>query len=172
MLQAPGSGSSLAAILTEVFAGRLCRILQEHRRTCGRERPRAASGCGHLPVRRIRLDKRRRLDYLSGQPCLPMLVVQVHVQVKPEAVEAFKAASLENARQSIGEPGIARFDVVQQADDPTRFVLIEAYRTAAAPAAHKETAHYQRWRDAVAPMMAAPRTSVKFANVFPADAGW
>jgi len=101
-----------------------------------------------------------------------MLVVHVHVYVKPGSVDAFKAATLDNARQSIHEPGIARFDVAQQADDPTRFVLIEAYRTAAAPAAHKETAHYQLWRDTVAPMMAEPRTSVKYANLFPADAGW
>ena len=101
-----------------------------------------------------------------------MLVVHVHVHVKPECVDAFKAATLENARQSIREPGIARFDVVQQADDPTRFVLVEAYRTTDAPAAHKETKHYQVWRDAVAPMMAEPRTSVKFANIYPEDAGW
>lgn len=101
-----------------------------------------------------------------------MLVVHVHVHVKPECVEAFQQATVENARQSVREPGIARFDVVQQTDDPTRFVLVEVYRTAAAPAAHKETAHYARWRDAVAPMMAEPRTSVKFANVFPDDAGW
>jgi len=101
-----------------------------------------------------------------------MLVVHVHVYVKPGSVDAFKAATLDNARQSIHEPGIARFDVAQQADDPTRFVLIEAYRTPAAPAAHKETAHYQLWRDTVAPMMAEPRTSVKYANLFPADAGW
>lgn len=101
-----------------------------------------------------------------------MLVVHVHVHVKPECVEAFKAATLANARASVCEPGIARFDVVQQADDPTRFVLIEAYRTPAAPAAHKETAHYATWRDAVAPMMASPRTSVKFANVHPEDSGW
>jgi len=101
-----------------------------------------------------------------------MLVVHVQVHVKPECVDAFKAATLENARQSIREPGIARFDVVQQADDPTRFVLVEVYRTSDAPAAHKETKHYQVWRDAVAPMMAEPRTSVKFANVFPEDAGW
>jgi len=98
--------------------------------------------------------------------------VHVHVHVKPDCVEAFKAATLKNARQSIREPGIARFDVVQQADDPTRFVLVEVYRTQDAPAAHKETKHYQVWRDAVAPMMAEPRTSVKFANVFPEDAGW
>lgn len=101
-----------------------------------------------------------------------MLVVHVHVQVKPECIEAFKAATLANARASVREPGIARFDVVQQADDPTKFVLVEAYRTAAAPAQHKDTAHYATWRDAVAPMMAAPRTSVKFGNVFPEDAEW
>lgn len=101
-----------------------------------------------------------------------MLVVHVYVQVKPESVEAFRRATIENARASVREPGIARFDVVQQADDPTRFVLLEVYRTADAPAAHKDTPHYQTWRDTVADMMAAPRTSVKFANVFPADAGW
>ena len=77
-----------------------------------------------------------------------------------------------NARASVQEPGIARFDVVQQADDPTRFVLVEVYRDAQAPARHKETAHYAAWRDTVAPMMAVPRTSVKFANVFPPDTGW
>ena len=101
-----------------------------------------------------------------------MLVVHVHVHVKPEFLEAFQAATLANARASVQEPGIARFDVVQQADDPSRFVLVEVYRTAAAPAAHKETAHYATWRDTVAPMMASPRTSVKFANLFPDDAGW
>lgn len=101
-----------------------------------------------------------------------MLVVHVHVQVKPEAVEAFKQATLANARASIQEPGIARFDVVQQQDDPTKFVLVEVYGTPAAPAAHKETAHYALWRDTVAPMMAVPRSSVKYSNVFPEDAGW
>ena len=101
-----------------------------------------------------------------------MLVVHVHVRVKPECVEAFRQASLENARRSVQEPGIARFDVVQQADDPTRFVLVEAYRTAEAPAAHKATAHYATWRDAVADLMAEPRTSVKYANAFPPDADW
>lgn len=101
-----------------------------------------------------------------------LLVVHVHVQVKPECVAAFQAATLANARASVQEPGIARFDVVQQVDDPTRFVLVEVYRTADAPAKHKETAHYVTWRDTVAPMMAAPRTSVKFGNVFPADAAW
>jgi len=101
-----------------------------------------------------------------------MLVVHIQVHVKPECVDAFKTATLANASASVREPGIARFDVIQQADDPMRFVLVEAYRTAAAPAAHKETAHYAVWRDTVAPMMAVPRTSVKFANVFPANAGW
>jgi quinol monooxygenase YgiN len=101
-----------------------------------------------------------------------MLIVHVFVHVKPEAVAAFQAASLENARQSVQEPGVARFDVIQQADDPTRFVLVEVYRTPEAPAAHKETRHYQAWRDAVAEVMAEPRTSVKYINLFPADAGW
>ena len=95
-----------------------------------------------------------------------MLIVHVHVHVKPDCVEAFKQASVENARQSAQEPGIARFDVVQLADDPTRFVLVEVYRTADAPAKHKETAHYAKWRDTVAPMMAEPRTSVKYGEVF------
>jgi quinol monooxygenase YgiN len=98
--------------------------------------------------------------------------VHVHVQVKPECVEAFRAATLANAQASVKEPGIARFDVVQQADDSTRFVLVEVYRDEQAPARHKETAHYAAWRDAVAPMMAQPRSSVKFTNVFPSDSGW
>jgi quinol monooxygenase YgiN len=101
-----------------------------------------------------------------------MLVVHVHVQVKPEFVEDFKRATVENARKSVEEPGIARFDVIQQSDDPARFILVECYRTDAAPGAHKETAHYAAWRDAVAPMMAQPRTSVKFSNIFPGDEGW
>lgn len=94
-----------------------------------------------------------------------MLVVHVHVHVKPESVETFKQISLVNARESIKEPGIARFDVLQQNDDPTRFVLVEAYRTAEAPAAHKETRHYAVWRDSVASLMAEPRTSVKFTEL-------
>jgi (4S)-4-hydroxy-5-phosphonooxypentane-2,3-dione isomerase len=103
---------------------------------------------------------------------MSLLVVHVHVQVTPEHIDAFKTATLANARASVREPGIARFDVLQQTDDPTRFVLVEVYRTAAAPGAHKETAHYATWRDVVAPMMATPRTSVKFANVFPEDTEW
>ena len=101
-----------------------------------------------------------------------MLVVHVHVQVKPEYIEAFQKASLKNARLSVQEPGIARFDVVQQQDDGTRFVLVEAYRTLEATTAHKATAHYAEWRDSVAPMMAEPRRSVKFSNLFPEDDGW
>jgi (4S)-4-hydroxy-5-phosphonooxypentane-2,3-dione isomerase len=101
-----------------------------------------------------------------------MLIVHVHVQVKPELVEEFRLATIENARASVQEPGIARFDVVQQQDDPNRFVLIEVYRSPDAAAAHKETAHYAKWRDAVAPMMAAPRSSVKYAAVFPEPQGW
>jgi len=101
-----------------------------------------------------------------------MLIVHVHVQVKPECVEAFKKATLANAQARVKEQGIARFDVAQQTDDPTKFVLVEVYRNDDAPARHKETAHYTSWRDAVAPMMAQPRSSVKYANVFPGDAGW
>jgi quinol monooxygenase YgiN len=101
-----------------------------------------------------------------------LLVVHVHVHVKPESVDAFREATLENARNSVKEPGIVRFDVIQDTEDATRFVLVEVYRTKEAPAAHKETAHYLKWRDAVAPMMAEPRTSRKYVNAFPDDAGW
>jgi len=101
-----------------------------------------------------------------------MFVVHVFVHVKPDDIDAFKAATLENARNSVQEPGIARFDVVQQLDDPTEFVLVEVYRTPDDPAKHKETAHYIKWRETVADMMAEPRSSIKYANVFPDDAGW
>ena len=101
-----------------------------------------------------------------------MFIVHVFVHVKPDQVEAFRVATLENARDSIQEPGIARFDVLQQQDDSTRFVLVEVYRTSDDPARHKETTHYQKWRDTVADMMAEPRTSVKYTNVFPPEADW
>lgn len=101
-----------------------------------------------------------------------MLIVHVHARVKPDCIEAFRQATVENARQSVLEPGIARFDVIQQEDDPAHFVLVEVYRNPQAPAAHKQTAHYQAWRDAVAEMMAEPRTSFKFVNVFPGEEGW
>jgi (4S)-4-hydroxy-5-phosphonooxypentane-2,3-dione isomerase len=101
-----------------------------------------------------------------------MLIVIVNVRVVADGVEAFKAATLENARASVLEAGIARFDVIQDRDDPSRFALIEVYRDEQAPAAHKLTAHYLTWRDAVAPLMASPRTSQKYDNLAPPDAAW
>src|SRR5262249_35775453 len=101
-----------------------------------------------------------------------LLIVHVHCHVKPDSIEAFRAATLANARASVKEPGVARFDVVQDREDPSRFVLIEAYRTPEAPAAHKETVHYQTWRDTVADMMAEPRTSKKYVNLHPDDSGF
>ena len=99
-------------------------------------------------------------------------IVHVQVHVKPDAIAAFRAATLANAQASVKEPGIARFDVLQSREDPTRFVLVEVYKHADAQAAHRETAHYLTWRDAVADLMAEPRTAVKYQNVFPDDAGW
>jgi quinol monooxygenase YgiN len=96
-----------------------------------------------------------------------MLIIHVHVHVKPDCVEAFKQATRLNARLSLLELGVLRFDMLQQQDDPTRFVLVEIYRDAEAAAAHKETAHYPVWRDAVAPMMAGPRQGVKFNQIYP-----
>ena len=101
-----------------------------------------------------------------------MYIVHVFVHVKSEFVDAFKAASIENARNSVQQPGIARFYVVQQADDPTRFVLIEVYRTPADPAKHKEMAHYNQWRETCEPMQAEPRTRIIYNDVFPGDNGW
>jgi len=101
-----------------------------------------------------------------------MFVVHVFVHIKPDQVEAFKEVTLENAQNSLMEPGVARFDVCQQQDDPTRFVLVEVYRTPEDPARHKETAHYQKWRDTVADMMAEPRSSIKYDNLFPDEEGW
>jgi quinol monooxygenase YgiN len=101
-----------------------------------------------------------------------MLIVHVHVHVKADQAEAFRAASIENAKESVREPGVARFDVIQQQDDPTRFVLVEVYRSASDPAQHKETTHYQKWRDTVEGMMVEPRSGVKYTNVFPSADGW
>ena len=101
-----------------------------------------------------------------------MLVVHVHVHVKPECVNDFTVASVANAKESVQEAGMARFDVIQNNDDPTRFVLVEVYRTPEDPARHKETAHYRTWRDTVADMMAEPRSAVKFENIFPEDQAW
>ena len=101
-----------------------------------------------------------------------MLIVHVFVQVLPGREMDFCQASLANAQASLLEPGIARFDVVQQADDPTRFVLVEAYRDDSAPAAHKETAHYKAWREAVEPWMAVPRSAVKYREIHPQAQAW
>jgi autoinducer 2-degrading protein len=101
-----------------------------------------------------------------------LFIVHVAVHVKADRIDAFRRASIENARNSRQELGVARFDVVQQSDDPRRFILLEVYRSPEAAAAHKETAHYQIWRDTVADMMVEPRASVKFANVFPSDGEW
>lgn len=101
-----------------------------------------------------------------------MLIIQVHVHVKPERVEDFRRATIANAKASLREPGIMRFDVLQQEEDPSRFVLVEVYRTAEDPARHKETDHYVTWRDTVADMMAEPRIGVRHRNVFPGDDGW
>ena len=101
-----------------------------------------------------------------------MLIVHVFVHVKPDSVDAFKTATLDNARNSIKEPGVVRFDVVQQDDDPTQFALLEIYRDAEAPARHKETAHYAAWVAAVEPMLAEPRSRVRYHEIFPDPARW
>lgn len=101
-----------------------------------------------------------------------MLAVHVFIQVKPDCVDCFIEATQANAKNSLLEPGIARFDLIQQQDDPTRFVLVEVYRDVEATARHKETAHYACWRDTVAALMAAPRSSVKYTTVYPEDSGW
>jgi len=100
-----------------------------------------------------------------------MHIVHVFVEVKKEYIEDFKIATLENASNSIQEPGIARFDVLQQQDDPSRFVLVEVYRTKGDPAHHKQTKHYAKWRDTVAPMMARERSSIQYANIYPDNQG-
>jgi autoinducer 2-degrading protein len=102
----------------------------------------------------------------------PLLVMHVHVHVKADTVDSFIAATLENCRASIQEPGIARFDFVQSNDDPSRFLLVEAYKSADAPEAHKRTAHYAKWRDIVTDMMAEPRSITKFHDLFPAREKW
>ncbi len=98
------------------------------------------------------------------------LIVHVACHVKADSVAAFRDATLANARASVAEPGIARFDLLEDREDPTRFTLVEIYRTAEAPAAHKDTAHYKLWRDTVADMMATPRAARKYVSLFPDDA--
>ena len=101
-----------------------------------------------------------------------MLAVHVFIKVKPEFRDDFIAATIENARNSINEAGIARFDFVQQNDDPDRFVLVEVYKDDDAPARHKETAHYLKWRETVADMMAEDRSSIKYSTIFPPEEKW
>ena len=101
-----------------------------------------------------------------------MHIVHVQIRVLPESVEAFKRASLANATASLEEPGIKRFDVLQQQEDPCRFQLVEVYLSPEDQARHRLTPHYAAWSQAVAPMMAEPRTALKFTNVFPAEGGW
>lgn len=101
-----------------------------------------------------------------------MHILLVHVKVKPEFIDAFRSASLENARNSVQEAGVARFDVLQDQDDPAHFVLVEVYRSPQGHAQHRESAHYARWRDTVAEMMAEPRQATKFHNLYPDDSGW
>ncbi len=101
-----------------------------------------------------------------------MHIMLVYIHVKPESVEAFKAASEDNARNSVQEPGCARFDVIQQHDDPNRFVLYEAYHDRSDHAAHRETEHYKRWKETVDDMMAEKRYAVHYSNVHPGNDGW
>jgi quinol monooxygenase YgiN len=102
----------------------------------------------------------------------PLTIVHVHVRVKPDRVEDFRRITRENAENSVREAGVARFDVVQDTEDPTRFVLVEVYRETRAPAAHKETSHYLKWRDAAEVMMAEPRTARRYLSIFPDAAAW
>lgn len=101
-----------------------------------------------------------------------MIILIVHLHVKPEHLDAFRQITQENGRNSIKEPGITRFDLLQQSDDPTRFVLYEVYRDSEAPAKHRETAHYQAWVAQVPDMLAEPRTRVFYSNLFPTDLNW
>ncbi len=98
---------------------------------------------------------------------ITMHIIHVYVHVKKQYVEAFKLATIENARGSMQEPGVTRFDVVQHADDPTRFILIEHYKMPEDQVKHRDTAHYQKWRDTVAVMMAEPRSFVTVVSVYP-----
>ena len=101
-----------------------------------------------------------------------MYILVVNILIKPEYVDAFRAATIVNATNSRKQPGVARFDSLQQTDDPTRFVLVEAYRDQEAIVAHKQTTHYLAWADQVADMFAEPRTRALYQNVDPADSGW
>jgi quinol monooxygenase YgiN len=101
-----------------------------------------------------------------------MYIAHVFIHVKKDRIEEFKAASLKNAINSLNEPGVARFDFIQEIDDPAKFVLVEVYRTREDSAKHKETAHYKEWRDTVAEMMAEPRSAIKYVNIHPKEEAW
>ena len=101
-----------------------------------------------------------------------MLIVEVFIHVKPDQIDTFKRVTLENAQNSLQEPGVARFDVLQQEDDPTRFVLFEVYLSAEANNAHRETEHYKKWAEVAPPLMVEPRTRTRYVNVFPDESGW
>jgi quinol monooxygenase YgiN len=101
-----------------------------------------------------------------------MHIVHVFIHVKPDKIEDFLKVVQDNAAHSIEEPGIARFDVLQQADDPTRFALVEVYRTVGDVEKHKQTAHYNRWRVAVETLEAEPRTRIVYRNIQPGEDGW
>jgi autoinducer 2-degrading protein len=101
-----------------------------------------------------------------------LLIVHVDIAVVPDELDAFLAATQQNAVASRDEPGIVRFDVLHDRAEPTHVVLVEIYRDEAAAAAHKDTSHYQRWRDTVAPMMARPRGATRYVNTSPDDSDW
>jgi quinol monooxygenase YgiN len=101
-----------------------------------------------------------------------MFAVLVHIKVKSDSIEAFKQASILNAQESIHEPGIARFDFIQQQDDPTRFLLVEVYASEQAALEHKQAQHYQTWRDTVEDMMAEPRKGVRYDIIHPDEQVW
>jgi quinol monooxygenase YgiN len=101
-----------------------------------------------------------------------MHIVHVFIHVKDDRIEEFKSATMINAQNSIREPGVTRFDLIQQADDPTRFMLVEVYRTLEDAAIHKNTLHYKHWHEAVGPLMADPRTRIIYRNVYPDESGW
>jgi (4S)-4-hydroxy-5-phosphonooxypentane-2,3-dione isomerase len=101
-----------------------------------------------------------------------MYIILVHIHIKAESMEEFKLATLDNAKNSVQETGVERFDVLQQSEDPTRFTLVEVYRSSDDHAKHRETAHYERWRDRVTDMMVDPRVGIKYSNVFPEDKDW
>ena len=101
-----------------------------------------------------------------------LFVVHIQIRVLPQHIEAFRTATVANATESRKEQGIARFDLVQDREDPTRFVLVEAYRSEQATVAHKATAHYEAWRVAVEPMLAEPRTRRFFDACYPESGAW